>query len=57
VGVELGQLAFVAGALIFIAIIKKLFQGSLNSRVVTLLSAYLIGGVSSYWVVERIAAF
>ena len=64
VGVELGQLAFVAGVL---SLMWLLHQAALRLADATLVSrashrlnvalAYGIGIVASYWLVERTAAF
>ena len=55
VGVEAGQLLFVAAALVLYAIIR-------NIRVTPpewafRIPAYAIGGVAAYWMIERIAGF
>jgi hydrogenase/urease accessory protein HupE len=53
-GVELGQLAFIAVALPTLALVRWLFAGreSLALRV----GAYLIGGLAAAWMIERMAA-
>ena len=59
VGVEIGQLLFIAAVLVSIwlsrQVVRRLRLPSLNGlwRVVP----YAIGGVASYWLFERIAAF
>lgn len=57
VGVELGQLAFIGGVLGLAALFRRLLRGSAEPRWVVPVQAYLIGGVASYWLLERITAF
>ncbi len=57
VGVEVGQLVFIGSVLLLIAIAKNQFQKILGSRQAIIVSAYLIGSVSCFWVFERIAGF
>jgi hypothetical protein len=54
VGVELGQLAFIAVALPALALVRWLFarREALALRV----GAYLIGGLAAAWMIERMAA-
>jgi hypothetical protein len=56
VGVEAGQLIFVAGVLVIGLILKKIANPSKiqQSKTVTV---YTIGGLASFWMIERIAAF
>jgi hydrogenase/urease accessory protein HupE len=54
-GVEFGQLAFVAAALAPITIATRLTDGRL--RWLRPLPAYGIGSVAVYWLIERIAGF
>jgi hydrogenase/urease accessory protein HupE len=56
VGVEIGQLLFVGVLLAGAALVRRLV-GPVNPRWSVVLPAYLIGGLASYWVFERIAAF
>lgn len=56
VGVELGQLIFIAGILVVMLAMKKVFQPLVKERIAILASAYVIGGISSYWFIERIAS-
>lgn len=57
VGVELGQLLFV-GALLFAAASLRRAAGSrLAPRFVAALPAYAIGGIASFWLIERVLAF
>ncbi len=57
VGVEIGQLLFVASVLAFGALARRLLAQRLNARLTTLALAYGIGAVASFWVIERTAAF
>ena len=54
VGVEIGQLCFV-GIVLLAAQAVRGFAG--NRRVAVVAPAYLVGGVASYWGIERIASF
>lgn len=56
VGVELGQLLFITIVLCFGLAIKKLKQPRLSSWSETIV-VYSIGGVSSFWLFERISVF
>jgi hypothetical protein len=50
IGVELGQLLFVAGFFAVIWAVRQLrLQGALQARV----AAYLIGSIAAYWSIER----
>ena len=53
VGVEAGQLLFVAGALAVGAVLARVPLGSLTRA----LPAYAIGTVAAYWTIERVAGF
>lgn len=55
VGVELGQLIFVAGALIVITLLKRL--GHQWPRWVVQVPAYSIGSIAAYWCFDRITGF
>ena len=57
VGVEIGQLIFIAAVLTLVALAKRLMRSRLDPRWTVVVPAYLIGGVASFWVFERIAAF
>ncbi len=56
VGVELGQLLFVLGIVIFSWILHQLKQQKLLNRAETAV-IYSIGGISSFWLFERINSF
>jgi len=53
VGVELGQLAFVAVVLLAWSILRRVSLPEWAWRVPT----YAIGGLAAYWTIERIAGF
>jgi hydrogenase/urease accessory protein HupE len=54
-GVEAGQLAFVIAALLALACFRLAFSS--DFRRLSPWAAYLIGAVSAFWLVERVAAF
>ena len=56
VGVELGQLLFVLGVIVFTWILHQLKQQKLLNRAETAV-IYSIGGLSSFWLIERISLF
>jgi hydrogenase/urease accessory protein HupE len=56
IGVEIGQLIFVGALLAGAALLRRL-AGSLDPRWSTVVPAYAIGGLASYWMVERVIAF
>src|SRR4051794_8611030 len=57
VGVEIGQLIFVVAVLAAAAIASRLMRRHAEPRWNKVMLAYLIGGVASFWVFERLAAF
>lgn len=61
VGVEIGQLLFIAAVLSAAALFRRLaarrWPGALDPRWTVLAPAYGIGAVASYWVIQRTAAF
>jgi hydrogenase/urease accessory protein HupE len=57
VGVEIGQLLFVAALLLVAALVRRLAGGPLQRRLAVTVPAYAIGALASYWVVERISKF
>ncbi len=56
VGVELGQLLFIASILLLAWVLLQLKQPKLMSRIETT-TVYVIGSLSSFWLIERVAAF
>jgi len=59
VGVEIGQLMFVAAVLAVIAVGRRAAQRLRFPQPAWLwrLAPYAIGGLASFWLVERVAAF
>lgn len=57
IGVEIGQLLFIAGVLAATRLMLRLAAGSFDLRRAAIAPAYLIGGVASYWVIERVSNF
>ncbi len=61
IGVEIGQLAFIAAVLVLRAGLIRLAgaagAGPRAARAALAACAYVIGGVSAYWLIERVAAF
>ena len=59
VGVEIGQLIFIVAVLGFIWLARRVQQRMASTLIPRLWQAvpYAIGGVASYWLFERIAAF
>ena len=55
IGVELGQLAFVAFVLVSGWLIHRVKAFPL--RVTELAATYVIGGIAAYWTIERVAGF
>lgn len=56
VGVELGQLLFIATVLLLGWAIQQLKQPRLMDRLESI-SVYAIGSLASFWLIERVAAF
>jgi len=56
IGVELGQLAFVA-TVVLIALSLRRFKHPEFMKKVEVVVVYAIGGLSAFWVIERISAF
>lgn len=57
VGVEIGQLLFIAAVLLAVALISRMSIRRTELRYSNVLVAYAIGGVASYWLIERITQF
>ena len=55
VGVELGQLAFLAAVLLAWGVVRAL--GLRGSNWLVEVPAYAIGGVATFWMLQRIAGF
>ena len=56
VGVEIGQLIFVGVLLVGAAFLRRL-PGPIAPRWSTVVPAYAIGGLASFWLIERVLAF
>ena len=56
IGVELGQLLFVFSVVLLTRILHRLKQPKLLGQAETA-AIYSIGGISSYWLIERISMF
>ena len=56
IGVELGQLMFVATVVILVVILQRLTYPALLNKLQTAV-VYMIGGVSSFWLIERTLSF
>ena len=58
VGVEIGQLAFIAAALGVMSLVRPLLRRlpDRTGQLVRMVPAYVIGGVSAYWLIERTLA-
>lgn len=63
IGVELGQLLFIAGVIILFAILRRVSPALARPRearsraLPQLVGAYCIGGVASFWLIERVYGF
>ncbi len=62
IGVELGQLLFVAAVMTLFAILRPLWLGvrptaNLSHSLPPVGAAYCIGGVASFWLIERVYGF
>jgi len=57
VGVEIGQVLFIGVVLTAIALLQRALATRLDFSPAPRVAAYAIGGLSSYWVLERTAAF
>ena len=56
-GVEIGQLLFIAGVLLTMKLLSTLAERRSNLRYVPVAAAYAIGGLASYWLIERVSGF
>ena len=57
VGVELGQLLFIAAVLAATRLLFLLAASRLDMRCAMIVPAYFIGGIASYWAIERVFGF
>lgn len=56
VGVEIGQVAIVA-ALVLLAAAARRYLGHAQLRFARMAVSYAIGGIASYWLIDRLASF
>jgi len=56
IGVELGQLVFVATVVLMVVILQRLTYPALLDKLQTAV-VYMIGGVSAFWLIERTLSF
>jgi hydrogenase/urease accessory protein HupE len=56
IGVEIGQLIFVGALLLLGALARHFVRPAERQRIATV-SCYAIGGLASYWLIDRISAF
>ncbi len=54
-GVELGQIIFIAGILLLIAALRRLYQPW--PLWIRQAPAYGIGGMAAFWLIERVSGF
>ena len=57
VGVELGQLAFIAAVLIALSLARRIPVPGAVSRQAKPIATYAIGSLAAFWFVDRVAAF
>ena len=57
IGVEIGQLLFIAAVFAATRLLFLTAAGRIELRRAAIVPAYLIGGLSSYWVFERVSMF
>jgi hydrogenase/urease accessory protein HupE len=57
VGVEIGQLLFISAVFALTAAARRAWRGRPTPAWGGALASYVIGGMASFWLVERIAAF
>ncbi len=57
IGVEIGQVLFIVAVLVIYRLLAKLLAGRFDLARLAPVPAYAIGGLASYWVVERVSGF
>ena len=57
IGVEIGQLLFIAVVLAAKSLFVRLAADRVELRRAAILPAYFIGGIASYWAIERVVGF
>jgi len=55
IGVEIGQVIFIIVIIGIISVVDKLFKQTL--QLLTTVAIYSIGGIASFWLIERVVAF
>jgi len=56
-GVEMGQLMFIATVLTLARAVHRISGGRFQATLAPVVAASAIGGIASYWIIERVAAF
>ncbi len=56
IGVELGQLVFIASVVLIVLLLQRLTSSALLDNLQTVL-VYMMGGVSAFWLIERTLSF
>ena len=57
IGVETGQLLFIAGVLAVARVLTLIAANDIQLRRAAQVPVYLIGGIASYWTIERVLSF
>ncbi len=57
IGVEIGQVLFIVAALAVFRLLKRLAKGRIDLHRLEPIPVYLIGGIASFWVFERVSGF
>ena len=57
VGVEIGQVLFIVAVLVLYHVGKIILVSRFDLKRLEPIPVYLIGGIASYWVFERVAGF
>lgn len=57
IGVEIGQLLFIASVLVVTRLLFLAVTNQIELKRAAMVPAYLIGGVASYWTIERVISF
>ena len=57
VGVEIGQLLFIAAVSLALRLLLRLAEPRSELSNATVVTAYAIGGLASYWLIERVTGF
>lgn len=57
IGVEVGQLLFIVVVVLVTRLVSKWASPRPEMRHATIIAAYAIGGIASYWLIERVSGF